>query len=810
MVNKTQGNTGSWTKPHHLFVWIISLFFLIQPFESPGQDRVVEKVQVMNREVVVRVFDGRQPVSGLTEKDFVLFENGRKQPITSCRELQRALVTAEPVAEVAGEAVAAPKRGRLFLFLLWWNEKSTAWPKAWEYFLTNIYRSGDRIILSGGNQAVEIRNPEKQQEKLAAFFAKMDQALERRKLTKLNMIRELGRSAQEFHDSLVGLKMRASERALLEEFKMRYRGVLEEYRLVRLQAQPKLLTGLASELRSLEAEKWALVFMQNERLPMVHEKSRLFSAPMSQSTASQLGKFIDECDKRIIQAADMAVHVRDLRSLFTGANATFHLFLSDPEGEVLDTDQLRWMPAFSSWESAFRDISRDTGGRIQNSTQLGEALRQSAHQRDIFYALTFRPESPSELRSKLQVRVNRPGLKVVFARRLEAIEIQPLTITPPVWADGHLRFTLSGFLRETGADGLLSGNVRLQIGSEIPDKDPLEFAKSIRPSGEKAEVDMGLHFPAPGDYLLNIEAWDEIGDQTAHAHIKVNIPAAEPPPASVRNDEVAEVDPRLTPVLDKAADYCRRLKKAAFRFYCTEWVDETVLEKNRISRRMERNSRHLRYDYQVVGAGTIQEQRRLIRDGRKKVNVPNVKLDTRIKSHYSVFMPVTLLALENRSKYRYSLVETDRIKQRPCVVVDVDPLHLTESGITHGRVWIDIDDGSVIRIDVNPRGIQGSEAMIQAAKNMSARLELTATHWYLVSNKGIRFPSLTEFSEAYIFDKLSRTRVRTRAVPEKYGVVKYVREPYEERGRRRVEFYHLRQQYKNYRFFQVNSRVKVQ
>ena len=111
----------------------IMLILLLAPCLA-GQDQVLEKVQVTNREVVVRVFDGGQPVSGLTEKDFLIFENGKERPVTSCRELHRAMFQPKPASEAVQETTAAPEPGRLFLFLLWWNEKSDTWPDAWKYF----------------------------------------------------------------------------------------------------------------------------------------------------------------------------------------------------------------------------------------------------------------------------------------------------------------------------------------------------------------------------------------------------------------------------------------------------------------------------------------------------------------------------------------------------------------------------------------------------------------------------------------------------------------------------------------------------
>ncbi len=789
-------------------LWVIAPLLMAIPGLF-AQDPVVERVQVTQREVVVRVFDGKKPVAGLTLKDFALYENGRRLPITSLRELHRSLMPlpAPPQPE-AGTGVL-PRRGRLFLFLLWWNEQSSDWPQAWDYFRSRIFRPGDRVIISDGNRAVEIRDSEQQEQELADFFVHLNRDLERRKMDKVHLVRELDRSAQELHDSLTGLRMRAAERPLLAEFESRYRGALDEYRLSRLKAQPGLLAGLAEQMRALEAEKWVLVFLQNERVPMVHKQSRLFRAPMSQEIASRLGKFIDECSKRMIMATDMAVHVRDLRSLFTGANATFHLFLSDPRNENLDTDQLRWYGVFSSWESAFRDISRDTGGAIENTTKLAEAMARSARRQDIFYALTYRPRAEIPTRMKLRIELNRPGLEAAYARQLENREIQPFLISSPQWKDGKLEFGLTGYLRETGADGNLYGNVSVRVSTTAPDGNSLDFTHTLRPAGDSATVTMGVNFPAPGNYLLNLESRDEIAGQTAHGHIGVQIDPPPSAPTEASASATEQISPQLAAILEKTTDYCRNLKTAAFRFYCTEEVSETELERNRLTRRWDRHTRHWRYDYQVVGEGTIQEQRRLINGKEKGLEKENAVLKTRFHSRYSVFMPVTLLAVENRRNYHYQLLETDRIRNRPCAVVEVKPRSETDDSLTQGLVWIDMDNGSVLKIEVYPKGIQGSEALEATARKLGARLELKATHWYLEERRGLRFPSETEFSESYIFEQYPETRMRPVSETGKWATRSYMRRS-TERVTRRIEFYHLRHQYKDYRYFQVNSRLEVQ
>jgi hypothetical protein len=274
--------------------------------------------------------------------------------------------------------------------------------------------------------------------------------------------------------------------------------------------------------------------------------------------------------------------------------------------------------------------------------------------------------------------------------------------------------------------------------------------------------------------------------------------------------EKEPMDPRLKVVMDKAADYCRRLQQAAFRFTCTEWVCETTLEENPLSRRVEKVDRHWRYDYQVVGEGTVSEQRRLIREGHKRVNIPNARLATRFASQYSVFMPVTLLGTMNRPAYNYRLISSERLQKQNCAVVEVTPRNTKQGPLAQGRVWVDVDNGSVLKIEMYPRGVQGSEVLEEAAEKMSAKLDLNVVHWYLEERRGLRFPSRTEFSESYLFDK----RVGTRRTHIPYasethgGRATTVIIPYLETWHRQVEFYRLTQEYKDYRYFEVESSVK--
>ncbi|HDP93903.1 MAG TPA: hypothetical protein ENN40_00910 [Candidatus Aminicenantes bacterium] len=774
-----------------------------------AQDEVVERVGILNREVVVRVFAGDDPVSGLTRQDFSVFEDGRPVPITSFREIRRAL---SPEMKF-GPETAVSKRGRLFLFLLWWNEESRNWPQTWSYFIEHIFRPGDQVILSSDRHVIQINSPAEEKEKLTAFFHDLSSHLKQRKVEKIHQTAMLEQSVKNFHEALLEnaekkAAFKTPEQALRNEFKNRYGGILDDYRLTRLRAQPAMLQRLAAALRAVDGEKWALLFMHNERLPMIHVKSRLFlDAPMSHETSAELKRFVDDCDKKMRMATDMAVQARDLMSLFIGAGATFHLFLSDVASESPDTTHLRWMPVFSSWESAFRKIASDTGGDVQNTTRLRTALEEAASRPDIHYVLTYKPAVPSR-NPEVKIQLAQPGLEAVYARKLAAREIRPLKISDPVFNKGQLRFELADYLQETTESGELNGDIHITVRAESNGRESLEYTEILSPHGEAVMVEIKMNFPEPGDYLVSVAAQDRLSGNSTRSYTRVRI--ASPQAESRKLMEKEPMDPRLKAVMDKAADYCRRLQRAAFRFTCTEWVDETTLEQNPLNRRVEKVDRHWRYDYQVVGEGAVSEQRRLVREGHKRVNIPNSDLPTRFASQYSVFMPVTLLGTLNRPAYNYRLIDSERLQKRNCAVVEVTPLQKIKGPLAQGRVWVDVDNGSVLKIEMHPRGVHGSEALEAAAEKMSAKLDLNVVHWYLEERHGLRFPSKTEFSESYVFDK----RVGTRSTLIPYasethgGRATTVVIPFLETRHRRVEFYRLTQEYKDYRYFEVESSVK--
>ena len=215
------------------FIFVVFSVSILLLAGLPGQDEVVERMDVVNREVVVRVFDGGEPVVGLIRADFTLTENGKPVVITSCHEVRRSLApelrhneTEEPALE--------KQRPRLFLFLLWWNEESKDWPKVWKYFLENIYRPGDQVIISGDQLAIQLKDPLEEKEKMAEFFQRIKGDLKKKQQYKSGLKRELESCVRNFDQDLKENERKKDAfkipwEVLFNQFKSHYRGILEEY-----------------------------------------------------------------------------------------------------------------------------------------------------------------------------------------------------------------------------------------------------------------------------------------------------------------------------------------------------------------------------------------------------------------------------------------------------------------------------------------------------------------------------------------------------------------------------------------------------
>ena len=162
----------------------------------------------------------------------------------------------------------------------------------------------------------------------------------------------------------------------------------------------------------------------------------------------------------------------------------------------------------------------------------------------------------------------------------------------------------------------------------------------------------------------------------------------------------------------------------------------------------------------------IEEARILLKENGKKKHEENAPLKTkRFFSKRAVYGPVGLLGKEQQGKYDYKIIKEQTIKRRKTYVIEVTPKTNIEGNPNFGKVWVDKEDFSVLRIEINQESLAGFDELEQEREKQSMSPRITTTHNYFIEKNGIRFPSNTICKEIYLYGmrrartKLSETKI---------------------------------------------------
>jgi len=258
-------------------------------------------------------------------------------------------------------------------------------------------------------------------------------------------------------------------------------------------------------------------------------------------------------------------------------------------------------------------------------------------------------------------------------------------------------------------------------------------------------------------------------------------------------------DQELEIVLKKCAEYCERLENTALYFVCEETINEELNHGNfggdRVAtmsggnitmrsiaggQNIERNE--YVYDYQLIKKGNkIEETRTLLKENGKKKQEKNAPMKTkRFYSKKSVYGPVGLLGKEQQGKYDYKIIKEQTLKKRKTYVIEVTPKLNIEGNPNFGKVWVDKEDFSVLKLEIKQESLAGFEKIDQESEKQKMTPLITTTHDYFIEKNGIRFPSKTVCEEIYIAGmRRARTRISETRIT-----------------------------YDNYKFFTVDTKIK--
>jgi hypothetical protein len=762
------------------------LFFAQQEIQQ-------EYVQVLNIEMLVRVMKDGRPLAGLKKEEFSLFENGRKQDINGFIEVHRSITPTGTKAEAKiEEKTKSP--GRLFLLFFWINEPSVKVDEVLDYFFNSIYREGDRVILADQSQSLEINSVADKEAKLAEFKSGL-----------LAFSRKL---------IVTKDRLKSNLESFLEEFKIcveagnpscdtilfgRYNQLLKEYRMENQAPNNSRLEAMSHSLEAIDTDKWALVFFQHDSLPLFDiEQLRLEGGRWHFSNV-----IINEIEKmnRDLFSPRGTLRLADsLRTRFIQANAQFYLMLLGSRQAPISNDVTSQYPVvnpflvFSNWEDAFRQITEATGGEVMDGNRMKEALAEVANREDVYYVLTYAPDQGKSRQRRVDINVDRDGVKVIHGRRVEMENLPQIKLAAIEPGPGKVRLDLENFYM-IGHGEERSGLVKVTLFAARENEKPQVLAKNME-IATTGSVEIPITGLEPGRYQLTAQVVDGLTGLQVQGESSLDVLGGEMPAETLA-------------LLKLAADYAERLRHAAFRFICRETVNEDLLARDVMDRSAyKRNRTSWLYEYQVVVRdGKVSEDRVLLRKNNTKKRVENAELETRFRSLYSAFLPATLFAADKQSSFYYSVEKHEKMYGRPVARLAVAPRPGYEE-LGAGTAWVDEETGAVLKIELAQRAIKGIEDAEKRAKKSGARLLVSDVHYYGIERDGIWLPSSTTISEYYVIEVV--------AVKENPGFTDWHESPetpatakYASRGKKQqLELSRTWVEYSDFKFFVVGVQTK--
>jgi len=219
--------------------------------------------------------------------------------------------------------------------------------------------------------------------------------------------------------------------------------------------------------------------------------------------------------------------------------------------------------------------------------------------------------------------------------------------------------------------------------------------------------------------------------------------------------------PTLDEILQREAEYCRRLELAALDFVCLEDITEKVDQSkdiNLVKWRSPRDrpptsvKRTFLYDFQFIRkGGSIKETRTLLKQNGRDMEVKDAELETgNFVYKNAVLAPVGIFGGRWREAFNYKISGEATVGGRQCLIINAVPKGTQpEIDFLSGRAFIDKATLDILKIEWSEQKIGNYEAFVKRGERYKMKPRISVTSEFEAEKNGIRFPTRHLIEEAY-------------------------------------------------------------
>jgi len=519
------------------------------------------EVRITNLDVVVTDASGR-PVTGLTQDDFVVVENGKEQPVTNFYEIRGTAGKGE-APDAAPEVPPAVAKRRIVVFVDNYTIHPLARNQAFaalEKSMSQIIRDGDEAMIVFWNRGLEIVAPftSDRAELLRRFRAAAKESSGGMSL-ETTRTRILNHASQMLADAAAPSQNKISVPRAYNESIASARDFAEEVYAIEVQMLGDL-SRMIGTLAGVEGKK-AMIFLGAELpdqpgLEVFQQIDALFRGHMRIDRPA----FFREGGKRSLGA--------DMRKVARQANANgVTMYMVDTANRSRRNDPTEGMVdasadffAQTNTPIAMSTIAAITGGvSVAGGKSFEQALGTISDDLSSYYSLGYRSPDAGEGNRNVEVRVKRDGLRVrsrstyiartpeedvrervianVFHASVKSdFDIDVVAGKPERQADGQFRLPLTihfpSSMTLIPQDGQLAGEFAVYIATGTDTGSVSEVTKNVQPmkfpaGSEKAILDMKTFtyqaalLVREGEQFVSVAVVDSVAGSAGFAREKV-------------------------------------------------------------------------------------------------------------------------------------------------------------------------------------------------------------------------------------------------------------------------------------------------